>query len=198
MCSLAIKTSGKTPYNNCILEVVALPFDRNFKLNSSRGIFTALNLKPTIPYNDEMTISHDEYIQRKINGVDPMYYADLFEQWKVKLGLPETHPILTLTYKPYTFTNFMTEWLGFTTFNFVFGDKIRAIDTFAQMYKDCTWYRADDFLFNQTTYMSLANDCGVEASLKDSTWQRAVNYMLIYCKLLEKGALYERTGAIKR
>ena len=137
LCTVCIDTTGEIVGIHDLIQICILPL--NFTIDPNPNIlpFDCI-LKPERFFDDpSIKIRRREKLAKCItSGLDPLIASDLLMQWFKSLNLPEGKKIMPLSFSWANQKAFIAEWLGMSTFNYIFDYRYRDILTTALYLND--------------------------------------------------------------
>lgn len=122
LCVVDVETTGKEVGKHDITEIAIVPLNHLIEPYKKYRPFH-MKLKPRRPENtDPMALGKvgHKLADLILDGFDPWKAADLLEEWFIRLNLPMKHSIVPLAHNWPFDREFIKEWLGPTTFEFIF------------------------------------------------------------------------------
>lgn len=127
LCAIDVGTTGTIPGRDSPIEVCILPIDSELKPNLKIMPFTCL-LKPRYPEwctAEHTNCNREKLCKAQLEGLDPDFAADLFDEWFQKLPKKEEKKISPLAHNWIFDRGFLIDWLGPINFESFFDARYR-------------------------------------------------------------------------
>lgn len=127
ICVIDCETTGFTPGKHDLIQICILPLDFNLNPDEKYVPFQ-LEIKPRYPENvdlEAMSVNRRDLHTIMTRGMDSYAAADLFEEWTLRLNLPQRKFISPLGHNWVFDKAFVEDWLGSTSFNSHFDGRYR-------------------------------------------------------------------------
>lgn len=164
VCAVDVETTGLKVGIHDIWEMCVLPLDLNYKPN-----------KAYKPWNHRYRIKRPENVEDgalrltgmakadlMVTGIDPWKAADDFEVWFDKLSLKPGKKIIPLASNWPFDREFIKEWLGQSTFDYVFHGHYRDTQPIASFIQDRADHQREAFPFGRIGLASLCEKLGID------------------------------------
>ena len=188
LCAVDTETTGLNAGFHDVIEVAILPLDSNFEPRKDIIPFNIL-LKPKRPDNIDkraMDVNKIQLHDIMMNGFDPYFGAELFEQWVEKLNLPTGKKIAPLC-KNWPFDkSFIADWLGQRSTEDFFFYHYRDLGPVANFVNDCFDYRAEPPPFPKQSLAYIANLLGVPHDQKHRALDDCILLAECYKRMVRK------------
>jgi DNA polymerase III epsilon subunit-like protein len=127
LCAIDVETTGLRVRHHEIWQIAILPLGPDIRPLKQYVPFYQ-NLKVQCPENidpDALEVSKTRFADMQLRALDPFDAADLLETWFERLKLPIKKKILPLAQNWVFDREFIREWLGIETFDYIFHHRAR-------------------------------------------------------------------------
>lgn len=173
LCAISIETSGDDPFYHDVVQICIMPIDVHCKRMKAIDPFF-IDLQPKhLDRIDEntMSVTREKILFNSKHGLNWITGAEILEEWFDKLLLPNKKQILPLAYQWHKIVPYLYNWLGKNTFNYIFSDYARDVQSDALFANDYHYLHIENVPYVLCDFSYLCNLAKVERqnrSNKDS------------------------------
>lgn len=208
MCAIDVETTGLDPFANDILEVAILPLTYDLEPSPNHVPFHAI-LKPesidNIDFdamrvlktydesmdNSDITLSKETLIRAVNSGIEQTRAADLLVDWfEQELQLRPKKRIIPLAHNWFFDYQFILQWIGRKTYDYLFDPRHRDTMTIAAFHNDYAEFdNRLELPFPKLKLSLLCNKLGIEQRRAHNALEDAYTTAQVYKRLLN-GTFY--------
>ncbi len=164
LCSIDTETTGTRPHFHDIVQIAIIPLDNDTRPDKNRMPFV-MDLCPKNKDNvdsEAMRINRLKLCDIIVNGTDPYRAADLLMEWFEKQRLGPSRRLTPLGCNWPFDREFIMEWLGRETYDFIFDSAFRDVLACANYQNDRDGYLNKTFTYQHVSLRSLCNTLEIE------------------------------------
>lgn len=188
LCAIDTETTGLNPFTAEIWQIAVVPLDADYEPRKDIWPFYQ-EIKIQYPQHIEpnaIKMPKEEFWQKQQRALDPLYAADLLDEWFQRLKLPFRKKMVPLA-QNWPFDHLMiVNWLGFETFNQLFHPWYRDTMCVAQFMNDSNDMRNEQVEFPQANHSFLCARTGVTNDKPHDALQDALASAKTYKRLVKR------------
>lgn len=186
LVAVDVETTGLTPGTHDIWEMAVIPLDKTFKPYKQYKPWH-VRIKPKRAENADpkaLRLTGLKIADLMTEGFDPWKCADMFEEWFERLQLPIDKKLVPLASNWPFDREFIKEWLGPTTFEYIFHGHYRDTQPIAAFVNDRMSYQCERPPYGRIGLPSLVNHFGLSNSQPHRALYDALASAEVYQKLV--------------
>jgi DNA polymerase III epsilon subunit-like protein len=164
LCAIDVETTGLECGVHDVIELAIVPLNHLIEPFKKYKPLV-MKIKPRRPENAvsrAMKKSGLTMTDIMMYGQDPWKAADIVEEWFEKLQLPVRHNIIPLAHNWPFDREFLIEWLGIKTFQYVFNGHYRDTMALAGFFNDRSYDQKKPYVYSKMGLEALCNRLGVD------------------------------------
>jgi DNA polymerase III epsilon subunit-like protein len=164
LCAIDVETTGLEVGTHDIIEIAIVPLNHMIDPFKKYRPFV-MKLKPKRPENVSpraMGKTGLTLADVTLNGMDPWKASDMLEEWFERLQLPVRHNIVPLAHNWPFDREFIQEWCGPKTFQYVFNGHYRDTMSLAAFFNDRAYDKKEPYVYSKLGLEALCNRLGIE------------------------------------
>lgn len=164
LCAVDVETTGREVGTHDIVEIAIVPLNHLIEPYKKYRPFH-MKLKPKRPENvDNRALGKSglKLADLILDGFDPWKAADYLEEWFNRLNLPIRHNLVPLAHNWPFDRDFIKEWLGPLTFEYIFHGHYRDTMQIASFLNDRAYDKKEPYVYAKIGLEALCLRMGIE------------------------------------